>query len=156
MGRFLAPLMVTLLSLTSFSSLAGTLSAEEQHQGLVVVRGRVTCLDAGGQPVDSLFGCITNNRLAFFSKDGKLYKFLPADSMTAMFSDIRVRQRELQLTARLLANDRLEIVKVQSINEGRLFDIFYFCEVCNITAYAPGPCPCCRDELQFREIAVSK
>jgi hypothetical protein len=40
---------------------------------------------------------------------------------------------------------------VQSIREGKLYDIYYFCELCNVRAYAPGPCPCCRNELEFRE-----
>jgi len=40
---------------------------------------------------------------------------------------------------------------VQSVKEGKLYDIFYYCEVCSITAYTPGLCPCCRNELEFRE-----
>jgi len=71
--------------------------------------------------------------------------------MTAVFTDTRVRQRELQVTARLHAGDQLEIIKVQSVKEGKLYDIFYYCEVCSITAYTPGLCPCCRNELEFRE-----
>jgi rubrerythrin len=71
--------------------------------------------------------------------------------MTAMFTDMRVRQRDLQITARLRAGDQLELIKVQSVKEGKLYDLFYFCEVCNIRAYAPGPCPCCRNEMEFRE-----
>jgi rubrerythrin len=68
-----------------------------------------------------------------------------------MFTDSRVRQRDLQVTARLRVGDHLEIIKVQSIKDGKLYDIIYFCEVCNIRAYAPGLCPCCRNELEFRE-----
>ena len=76
---------------------------------------------------------------------------LPTDTMTAVFTDTRVRQRELQVTARLRAGDQLEIIKVQSVKEGKLYDILYYCEVCSITAYTPGLCPCCRNELEFRE-----
>jgi rubrerythrin len=48
----------------------------------------------------------------------------------------------------------LELIKVQSIREGKLYDIYYFCEICNIREYAPGLCPCCRNELEFRETPV--
>jgi rubrerythrin len=92
-----------------------------------------------------------NHSFGFATKDGKLIKFMPADAMAAMFTDLRVRQRELQITARLRAADQLELIKVQSVKEGKVYDIFYFCEVCNIKAYAPGLCPCCRNELEFRE-----
>ena len=37
----------------------------------------------------------------------------------------------------MAAHDQLEIVLVQSIREGKLYDIYYFCELCNIRAYAP-------------------
>ena len=148
MSRSLVPLLITLLSLTPLSSRA-SFDDDEDH-GLVVIRGRAVCLDAGGRPVDSLFACTTNSRFGFASKDGKLYKFLPTDT-TGMFTDIRVRQRDLQVTARLHGDAQLEIINVQSIKAGKLYDIYYFCEVCNIKAYAPGPCPCCRNELEFRE-----
>lgn len=155
MGRFLVALLVTLLLSPPLSSLAAVVSPINlQGEGytLAVIRGRAVCLDAAGREVESLFGCNeASQRFGIASKDGKLYKFLPTDTMTAMFTDTRVRQRELQVTARLRASDQLEIIKVQSVKEGKLYDIFYFCEVCNIKAYAPGLCPCCRNGLEFRE-----
>ena len=119
---------------------------------LAVVRGRAVCLNVSGREVDSLFGCTgAGSRFAFASKDGRVYQFLATDTMTPLFTDARVRQRELQLTARLHAGDQLEIIKVQSVKDGKLYDIFYYCDVCSITAYTPGLCPCCRNELEFRE-----
>ena len=93
----------------------------------------------------------TGSRFGFASKNGKLYTFLTTDTMTPVFTDTRVRQRELQITARLYAGDQLETIKVQSVKEGKLYDIFYYCDVCSITSYTPGLCPCCRNELEFRE-----
>lgn len=119
---------------------------------LVVIRGRVVCLDEANGPPDSVFGCGNqSSRFAIVGKDAKLHSFDPADSLTAIFSDERVRSRELQVTARLNAKGQLELIKVQSLREGKLYNIYYFCEICNIRAYAPGPCPCCRNELEFRE-----
>lgn len=151
MDWFLVPLFLALFHVTPFSSQEAT---DRIHgaadRSLAVIRGRVVCLDSGGS-ADAI-GCNeSSNNFGLVSADGKRYKFLSSDSSTAMFADSRVRQRELQITAKLLPDDRLEIVTVQSIREGKLYDIHYFCELCNITAYAPGPCVCCRQELEFRE-----
>ena len=155
MSRILVPLFVTLLFPTPPPSLAFALSPigfQEDEPALVVVRGRAVCLDSIGREGDSFLGCDgANQSFGFASKAGKLYKFLPGDVMTAMFTDIRVRQRELQVNARLHSGYRLEVIKVQSIKEGKLYDIFYYCDVCNIKSYAPGLCPCCRNELEFKE-----
>ena len=155
MSRFLGLLLATLLFTMPPLSLAAALdSFNLQGEGhtLTVLRGRAVCLNAAGRAVESLFGCNeTGSRFGFASKNGKLYTFLTTDTMTPVFTDTRVRQRELQITARLYAGDQLETIKVQSVKEGKLYDIFYYCDVCSITSYTPGLCPCCRNELEFRE-----
>ena len=151
MNGFLVPLLLALLHLMPSSSLAGAPQTHDaDNPGLTVVRGRVVCLDSRGR--GDVVGCTERaGNFGLVSADGKRYKFLATDSSTAMFTDPRVRQRELQIAAKLLPGDKLEIVTVQSIRGGKLYDIYYFCELCNIRAYAPGPCPCCRAELEFRE-----
>jgi len=122
---------------------------------LVVVRGRVTCLNDAGQPAANQRECDEpGRRYGFAGTDRKFYTVSPDDEMASLFSDARVRERDLQITALLHDKDRLEITKVQSIKQGKLYDIYYFCELCNIKAYGPGPCPCCRNELEFRETPV--
>lgn len=156
MSRILVLLLATLLFPVPPSSLAAEVPFNLQGEGptLTVLRGRAVCLDAAGHEVGSLFGCPeTSSRFGFAGRDGRLYRFLAADMMTPVFTDSRVRQRELQITARLHSRNELEIIKVQSIKEGKLYDISYYCDVCSITAYVPGLCPCCRNELEFRETA---
>ncbi|HWP42277.1 MAG TPA: hypothetical protein VNO14_03505 [Blastocatellia bacterium] len=126
------PLVLTLALITPIS----TASLQETEQ--VVVRGRIISLDKGAS-----FG--------LKGEDGHLYGFSADDLMAAMFTDPQVRSRQLQITARLHPAKRLEVIKVQSILNGMLYDLYYYCELCNITAYAPGPCPCCRKELEFKE-----
>ncbi len=151
MDRFLVPLFLVLFHVAPFSPNEGTDQIPgAAERSLAVVRGRVVCLDPRG--LHDAVGC--SDATPYFglvSADGKRYKFLSSDSSTAMFADSRVRQRELQVTAKLLPDDKLEIITVQSIRDGKLYDLYYFCELCNITAYAPGPCVCCRQELEFRE-----
>lgn len=148
MSRFPSSLVVVLAGLVLFASPAASFEDER----FVVTRGHIVCLDAQGRPIDSLFACTEPNaRFGLASREGKLYKFLPTDTMTPVFTDSRVRERDLQITGRLHGSDQLELIKVQSIKDGKLYDIYYFCELCNIKAYTPGLCPCCRNELEFRE-----
>jgi hypothetical protein len=133
-------------------SLATTQVVSAGPSPLMVLRGRVVCLDASGKLLDRLLGCNGPSvRYAFQDKEGKRYDFAATDASTAIFTDVRVRQRELQVTAQLTAKHQLELIRVQSIREGKLYDLYYFCELCNIRAYAPGLCPCCRNEMEFRE-----
>jgi len=150
MSSFLASLLAVVLFSPPLSALP-TL-AQAGDRSLFIARGHIVCLDALGRDEQSFPGCNeASHNFAFETKSGKLYKFLPTDPMTPVFTDSRVRRRELQISARLHSDDQLEIIKVQSVKEGKLYDVFYFCEVCNITAYVPGLCPCCRAELEFRE-----
>jgi hypothetical protein len=72
--------------------------------------------------------------------------------MIEMFKDPRVLERSLQISGRLRADGVIEIARVQSIKkEGNVFDLYYYCDICNITTNAMGPCPCCRKELLFME-----
>jgi hypothetical protein len=71
-----------------------------------------------------------------------------------MFADPDVRSRELLVRARPAGHGtgvELDIIKVYSIRDGRTHDLDYFCEVCNVVAYAPGLCVCCRQPLVLRE-----
>lgn len=140
------------LLLFSTPAFAIPILAQANDRSLVVVRGHAVCLNSLGQDAESFLGCNdANHYFGFETRSGKLYKFAPSDPMTPIFTDSRVRQRELQISARLHSGDQLEIIKIQSVKDGRLYDVYYFCQVCNITAYVPGLCPCCRAELEFRE-----
>jgi hypothetical protein len=146
MAQMRAPLvsMFVLLAVTS-SQVVAESPALRQESAPVTIRGRIVSLDPQqGKP------------FAFKAENGRLYRFLADDVMTDIFADERVRDRHLQITGQLHKEDRLELTKVQSLRGGKLYDLYYFCDVCNITTYAPGPCPCCRKELEFRETPASE
>jgi hypothetical protein len=152
MRQIKIPLTMALVLLAAVSTLG--LPGQDKnirHDKQVVVEGRVVCLDGQGGR-SSCDERDTNGRsFGFESRQGKLFKFSADDTMAGMFNDERVRQRGLQVTARALTDNLLEVIKVQSVKDGRLYDLYYFCEVCTITAYAPGICPCCGAEMEFME-----
>ncbi|HKP11985.1 MAG TPA: hypothetical protein VJZ91_07740 [Blastocatellia bacterium] len=153
MNPLLLSLLMAFAALTPAFKSAGAQQPEAAGKpALVVLRGRVACLDASGKRLDAMSGCDGPGvRYALSDRDGKLHEFSSTDTGAAVFTDMRVRQRDLQVTAQLTAKGRLEVVRVQSVHEGKLYDLYYFCELCNIRAYAPGLCPCCRNEMEFRE-----
>jgi hypothetical protein len=118
--------------------------------GELELRGRVVCLDGAG----AVRTCEPPGDFALQTSGGELRLFGPADPLAAMFADPDVRNRELLVRARPAAEgtgNELNIIKVYSIRDGRTHDLDYFCEVCNVVAYAPGLCVCCRQPLVLRE-----
>jgi hypothetical protein len=114
----------------------------------VVIRGRVVCSDASG--AEGASDC-AGGLIEVRAVDGKTFVVSSTDPMADMLSDSRVRSRDLQITAWVKSKNQVEVIKIQSVKQGKIYDLYYFCEVCNITAYAPGLCPCCRKDLEFRE-----
>ena len=136
------------LGSSSALSMAAQVKAPKPAKA-IVLRGCVVCLDDAGRPSKT---CDEGaHRFGFQASDTTLYSFLPTDSLAEMFEDPLVRERTLQITANPIGDTRLELIKVLSVRDGKLYDIFYFCDVCNITAYAPGPCACCRKEMELKE-----
>ena len=141
--RYITLTLLSLIFLAPSPLTATGVEAASEDAPLIILRGRVKCL---GPTCDTASG-----GFELTASTGQHYTFLEGDELALIFKDPRVRSRELQISAKLHSKDRLEIIKVKSVVSGRLHDLYYFCEVCNITAYAPGPCPCCRNELQFFE-----
>jgi len=118
----MSPLIILLLM-----AFATPLATPVAQSALVVRRGHIVCLDAAGKRSAASSACDgPGARFALSESDGKLQAFSADDAATAMFTDARVRLRELQITAQRAADDQLEIVRVQSIREGKLYDIYYF------------------------------
>jgi len=139
------PVTRPLLALVLSASLAPAAGAAA-GPGEVELRGRVVCLDHAGV----VRACEPPAGFALRTPAGELHAFAASDPLGAMFADPDVRARELLVRSRP-ARDGIEIIKVYSVDAGRIHDLDYFCEVCNVVAYAPGLCVCCRQPLVLRE-----
>ena len=112
--------------------------------------GRVECR-MGDETVDLTFPCPGASQLVFRSEDGRRFFLSDKDPRKAIFEDGRVRNELLRITVRQDEEGRLALLLVHTLKNGRIYLPHYFCQVCNITAYAPGPCWCCQAEFEFRE-----
>lgn len=130
-------------------------SAVQGSREEIRIRGRIVCLSASGPAVPERDCSPSPGDFALRTQGGKLYRFRASDAKTEMFLDTRVRERELEVVVWLEPPDQVEIIKVYSVRDGKLHDVYYYCEVCLITAYGGGPCWCCQEEFEFREVPLS-
>ena len=158
MKSFAAIILFSLSILLSLSLFQSSFAQEKKAAAFprVVLQGRVACLDESGHRLDAEHDSHQpSSNYELLTSNGKRYKFSADDLLVPMFSDSRVRKMELQITALLHENEVLELIKVLAVKEGKLYDIYYFCEVCNITAYGPGPCSCCYEPMVLIEKLAS-
>lgn len=69
-----------------------------------------------------------------------------------LFQDKRLRDHPVRLTAvRVRGTNVLRVVRVQTVGKDGVFDVDYWCEVCQISLSHPGACYCCGQEAELRE-----
>lgn len=155
-GMLLATSGMPLLAAQSASAQESAAASQNRLEKAqrVVLRGRVVCFTEEFARLHGIKPECEEARIVqgFKTSTGQLYSILPTDPAAAVYDDQRFRERELQITARLFAATTwLEVIKIQSVRAGRLYDLYYFCDVCNIRTHKPGPCECCQDPVVFQE-----
>lgn len=157
-SRCLSIFSYALIVLTSLSiDLFGTPVDKEARTQDITVQGVLHCLYSGGSnhPAKSEYDCeVDGGRYALITSQGAMYLFDPSDQRTLIFKESRVRDKTMRIHGQLSDNE-LTIVNLYSIVEGVPYRMYYRCEVCNITTYAPGPCWCCQEDFEFRETPVT-
>jgi hypothetical protein len=119
------------------------------------VRGRIVCLTEELQRLYQVQpDCETRGHVyAVKTAAGQYYPLLPTDSAAAVWLDARYRERELQVTGRRFPQTFfIEVIKYQSWRDNKLYDLDYYCIVCNISTHKPEACVCCQDPVEFREL----
>ncbi len=115
----------------------------------LVVSGRLVCLGANLKETSCEDAPA---RLALKADTGRLHALAAGDAANTLLQEKRLQTRQFRLTLRSLDGGKtFQIVKTQLIRAGKVYDFHYFCEICNITTYAPGPCMCCRAPTEYRE-----
>lgn len=73
----------------------------------------------------------------------------------ALFTDERFSKHPLILTGRTFPGTQLlEVSGWRWIHDGKVFDVYYWCDVCSIRTIDPGPCACCQGNVVLREEEV--
>jgi hypothetical protein len=84
--------------------------------------------------------------------DHKVIQLAGDETTNKVLTDSRLNGFDIQVKGHFTAPTKFEIdpshehsMLVRS--EGKLQIITYYCDVCNIRDYTPGPCRCCQKEL---------
>ena|SRR5438874_2004635 len=90
--------------------------------------------------------------VALVADDGTTYPLVEDGASKMLFLDSRLRDRPVRLTALPVSGTKkLRVVLVQTVKDGRVYDVDYWCGVCQISLNYPGSCVCCGDETELRE-----
>ena len=116
----------------------------------LVVTGHLVCLDGSLRET----ACApAPGTLGLKVDGGKIYPLRKHENVDALFVERKLQTRDFKLTLRKESEPSpwFELVKAQLIRGGKVYDFYYFCDVCNITTHAPGICLCCRQPTDYRE-----
>ena len=81
----------------------------------------------------------------FRTKSGEYFTLLRTRTSEAIFADEQIRKKRLLLKGRVFGKSHLfEPTVIRSIVQGKIYDLFYYCDICSITSITPGLCDCCQ------------
>lgn len=87
------------------------------------------------------------------SDDGKVLTLLKDDGSRMFFKDDRLLDRPMRLTGRLLPGSQiLQVLEVQSVRDGVIHDVYYWCDICSIKRFEKKICDCCGGPMELREV----
>ena len=119
----------------------------------IELRGRVVCLpEEMHRLYQAALPSAHEHIYGFKTEDGKYYTLLRTKYSEALFADQRFREKQLLLKGRLFPKTQIfEPTIIRSIRNGVVCDLYYYCDVCDIQAVAPGPCECCQGPTELVE-----
>ena len=119
----------------------------------IQVRGHLVCL---AEAMHDLYRADLpadhEHLYGFETTEGTFYTLLRTNLSEALFVDKRLHQKTLIITGRTFPNTHLlEAIRLQSIHDGVVHDLYYYCDTCAIRAAAPGDCVCCQAPVELVE-----
>ncbi len=91
--------------------------------------------------------------LALVGDDGKVYPLVKDDGARMFFKDARLLNRPMRLTGRLVPGTQLlQVTNVHSYKDGKLHEVYYWCDICSIRGFELHACDCCGGPMELREV----
>ena len=90
--------------------------------------------------------------LALVTPKGDIYPLIKDEGSRMFFKDASLLKRPMRLTGKLLPKSTLlQVLEVHSMKDGKLHDIYYWCDICSIKRYEKKICECCGGPMELRE-----
>lgn len=91
--------------------------------------------------------------LTLVTAGGEVFTLVKDDASRKLFLDPNLHDRDVRLTAvKLPGTQTLQVQKVQTVKDGKAFDVDYWCDQCQLAATQPGKCVCCGGDVVLREL----
>jgi hypothetical protein len=121
---------------------------------LVLLAASLCAFAAGSDKTETLSGKLVLNAgkpPAIATAGNQLVQLDGDDSTRKILGDQRLNGFEVQARGHFTAPARFLIDPIHTTaltvrKDGHLKMITYWCDVCNLRAYTPGPCVCCQKE----------
>jgi hypothetical protein len=104
--------------------------------------------------VDDEFG---RGVVALVTGNGEIYPLVRDVRSRGFFLDKRFRDRPVELHLQRFAKlPFVRLLDAFAIQAGKRCALEYWCSICAITTYEPGPCPCCQEPIAMRERPIDE
>ena len=128
------------------------------------LRGRLVCLaeemrERYGANVPPVHDHLLGLRVEEEARAGgpAYYTILRTPISEGLFGDERFQKHTLVLSGRRFPDTAVyEVTSCRWLRDAKLYDVYYWCGVCAIKGFSPGPCACCRGKVELREALVEK
>lgn len=144
-------LMAGLMMTMAWAEESATSASEKEKQR--TLRGKIVEIHAELQKshridipgeVEPIYG--------FKTSEGEIYTLLKTRRSLALFEDPRLQERELILKGRQFPKTKIfEATFIQSVHDGKIHDVYYYCDICAIKTLTPEICSCCREPVRLVE-----
>ena len=125
----------------------------------LVLKGKVVelgphLLETFQVPMDEDLG---KTVLVLVTEKGEIHPLIKDIRSRGLFLDKRLRDRPMELHVHKYAGlPFVRLIDVYSFKDGKKHKLDYWCTICAIATFEPGPCPCCQDEIELRERPVDE
>ena len=89
----------------------------------------------------------------FKTESGAFYSLVRTPLSEALLTDTNLHSKILVLKGRAFPKSQLFEVtgNLHSLRDGKLNELYYYCDICSIKGSVPGPCLCCREPVHLVE-----
>lgn len=131
--------------------------ATTNSPAIVELRGQVVCLS---EEMQRLHGASVPEKhqhdYGLKAEGGLFYSLTRTTLSEGLLTDTNLHGRTLILKGRVFPKTQIFEVtgNIHAVKNGKLFELFYYCDVCSIKSSAPGACMCCREPVHLVEEAT--
>jgi hypothetical protein len=95
--------------------------------------------------------------LALETDDGTLIPLVDDLRTRAFRKDPRLREIDVRLRVRRYrATPAVQILTIYERAEDGIYEVDYWCDVCSIPMFEPGPCACCQQDNRLRRQRIEQ